>query len=93
VRFLVVLDAHSIIGRVYSRGQNDGYVNDGTDRHPVLDCLEVATDSASYLFAKRDMKRHGGGHQSLHIPHSSVVAVHIYADEAPKPFGFTPPEK
>jgi len=88
MRYLVVLDAESAIGRVYAKGINDGFVNDGQLDHPVLDCIEIATDSPYYLFVRRDLTRHGKSHQSMHVPHQSVVAIHHYADEGAKPFGF-----
>lgn len=90
MRFLVVLDARSPIGGCYASGNNDGFVHDGQIHHPVLDCLEVATDAPYYLFAKRDMTKQEKDYQSLYIPHGSVVAIHCYADEGSKPCGFVP---
>jgi hypothetical protein len=90
VRYLVVLNNRSPIGGVYASGNNDGFVRDGEEKHPVLDCLEVAKEQPFYLFARRDMSKNGGSHQSIYIPHSSVVAIHCYADEGPKPMGFIP---
>jgi hypothetical protein len=87
MRYLVILDAGSPIGRNYASGNNDGFIHDG---HPVLDCLEVATDAPYYLFAKRDMSKQAKNYQSLYIPHGSVVAIYCYADEGSKPFGFVP---
>jgi len=86
----VVLDARSSIGCVYANGNNDGFVNDGTPKHPVLDCTEIAVDSPYYLFAIRDMPGSGKPYQRLHIPHSSVVAIHHYAKVKEKPMGFAP---
>jgi len=86
--YLVVLDERSAIGSIYVSGNNDGFVTDGQLQHPVLDCTEISTDSPYYLFAKRDMSKQGKNYQSLHIPHSSVVAIYHYADEGSRPFGF-----
>ena len=88
MRYLVVLDARSTIGSIFAHGHNDGTVSDGDLRHPVLDCIEIATDSPHYLFVKRDLSRHGKDYQSVHIPHSCVVAIHHYADDGSRPFGF-----
>jgi hypothetical protein len=91
MRFLVILDARSAIGGSYAKGNNDGFMNDGNIQHPVLDCLEVATDAPYYLFAKRDMSNQGKQYQSLYIPHGSVVAIYCYSDEGSKPCGFITP--
>jgi len=88
MRYLVVLDAGSTIGRIYANGKNDGFVNDGKVDHPILDCTEIATDSPYYLFVRRDLSRHGKNQQTIHIPHSSVAVIHHYADTGSKPFGF-----
>jgi len=88
MRYLVVLDARTPIAGCYASGNNDGYINDGNLYHPVLDCLEVATDAPYYVFVKRDMEKQGSNYQSLYIPHGSVVAIYCYADEGPKPCGF-----
>jgi hypothetical protein len=90
MRFLVVLDARSPIGSIYANGSNDGFINDGDLRHPVLDCTEIATDSPYYLVIKRELSSHDKTCQSAHIPHSSIVAIHHYADEGSKPYGFAP---
>ena len=88
MKYLVVLDARSPIGSVYGSGSNDGFVKDGELRHPVLDCTEIGTDSPYYLYVKRVFSKQPEGYQSLHIPHSSVIAIHHYADAGPKPIGF-----
>ena len=88
MRYLVVLDVRSSIGRIYANANNDGFVTDGEIKHPVLDCTEIAIDSPYYLFATRDMSRTGNTYQHLHIPHGSVVAIHHYAEEIEKPVGF-----
>ena len=92
MKYLVILDNQSIIGRIYAKGNNDGYVSDGTEKHPVLSCTEVVTDNPCYVFAKRDLSGQGKSHQSLHIPHTSVVAIYHYADEGSKPMGFIAPD-
>lgn len=87
MRYLVVIDVHSPLGGIYASGDNDGFVRDRDQKHPLIDCVEVETGQPYCLFAKRDMARKGGV-QSVYIPHSSVVAVHCYADEGPRPMGF-----
>jgi hypothetical protein len=89
VRYLVVVDRGSTIGRVYAQGTNDGWVTSGDEKHPVLDCTEIDPDGP-YLFVKRDMTRHGGKYQTIYIPHGFVAFILVYADEGPKPIGFTP---
>jgi hypothetical protein len=63
-------------------------VADGGSGSPALDCVEISTDAPYYLYVKRDMRLHGGGTQTLHIPHSSVAYIVCYADNGPKPLGF-----
>ena len=92
MRYLVILDARSATGSIYASGNNDGFVRDGELRHPFLDCSEVVTDAPYYLFAKRDRSRQGQSYQSMYIPHGSIVYIHCYADEEPRPIGFMPPE-
>lgn len=90
MNYLVVLDANSPIGRICAESDNDGFVFDGRLRHPVLDCIEIATEAPNYLFARRDMSKHGKMQQALHIPQSSVVVIHHCDEAGCKPFGFTP---
>ncbi len=93
MRYLVVLDERSAIGSIYAAGNNDGFVTDSELEHPVLDCMEISLVSPYYLFAKRDLSDQGGNFQSLHIPHSSIVAIYQYADEGSRPFGFVAQKK
>lgn len=88
MKYLVVLDVNSEIGAIYSRGSHDGCVSRGEYQHPILDCSEIVTDAPYYLFVRREISK-GGGTQKLHIPHSSVVAIHIYDDNGPRPMGFS----
>lgn len=87
-KFLVILDAKSAIGALYANGSNDGFASDGTLKHPILDCAEINADLPSYLSATRDMKSQGKSHQSLLIPHGSVVMILRYAEEKPNAVGF-----
>jgi hypothetical protein len=75
---------------MYLDGYHDGLISSRGIDHPVLDCTEIAIDSAYYLYVRRDLSNHGKSHQFIHIPHSSVVVIHHYADEGSKPFGFIP---
>lgn len=90
MRFLIVLDANSTIGRIYANGSNDGFVNDGHQKHPVLDCIELTIDNPYYIFAIREMKKAAGSRQSLYLPHGSVAAIHLYDVTEPHPLGFLP---
>jgi hypothetical protein len=85
MRYLVILDAQSVVGSTYAAGNNDGFVGD----NPVLDCTEIQTDSPYYLFAKRDLSKQGGSHQSVFVPHGAVVMIACYEDQGPKLLGFT----
>ena len=89
MRYSVIIDARSATGSIYASGNNDGFVSDGQLRHPVLDCSEIITDVSYFVFIKRDMSKSGKSHQSLYIPHTSIVHIHCYADEGPQPMGFT----
>ena len=81
------MDARSPIGGCYASGSNDGFINDGNLYHPVLDCLEVATDAPYYAFVKRDMEKQGSNYQSLYIPHGSVARYLLLCRGGIKPFG------
>lgn len=93
MRYLVVLDAESPIGRVYAAGNCEGFVGEGETReirHPVLDCADINTESPCYLFVKRDPRQSNGPRQQVYVPHGCVVAIHVYDDSGPKPLGFVP---
>jgi hypothetical protein len=90
MHYLVVVDARSAVARIHMAGNNAGTVPDGELHHPVLDCLEVATDSPHYLFVKRKMPNTAVP-QLIHIPHGAVVAIYPYGVDAEPPFGFMPP--
>ncbi len=48
MKFVVILDGRSEIGRIYQQGSNDGIA---ADEHPCLECVNVVTDSPYYLYA------------------------------------------
>lgn len=94
MRYLIVLNANSPIGQLYSQGtiqdgSNDGFTA-GDFRHPILDCTEIAIDSPYYIFAKRAANREGAPRQSIYVPHGSVVAIYRYDEREPHPLGFLP---
>ncbi len=73
MRYLVVLDAGSPVGRMYAEGNNDGFTEQGD--HPVLDCTEINLDEPYYMYANRDRSKHGGSYQKVYLPHSSIVMI------------------
>ena len=86
-KYLIILDAKSSIGSMYANGSNDGFASDENIKHPILDCTEINADLPYYLSATRSMSK-GKSHQSLLIPHGSVVMVVSYAEEKPNDVGF-----
>jgi hypothetical protein len=88
MNYLVVLDAHSSIGKIYLYGNNDGTVTDGELHHAILDCTEIVTDSPYYLIATRIHKKEGKSHQTLYLPHGSIIAIYQYAEKEGRPMGF-----
>jgi len=90
-KYLVILDSRSVVGQMYLEGTHDGFVRVGDAKHPVLDCIEIETDSPYYIRAIRTLERIGGSSQTLYLPHSSVVVIYEYAKEERPPIGFHPP--
>ena len=88
MRYILVLDRRSPIGLIYDSGSNDGYIREGDQLHPFLDCTEVVTDAPNYVLVTRDMTKQGKSHQSIYVPHSSVLFIQCYADEGARPLGF-----
>lgn len=83
MRFFIVLDAQSVIGQTYLRGNHDAT----SEGHPAIDCKAIE-DVGPYLRASRNTANRGGSDQTLWIPHHSVVCIVEYAQDAPRPFGF-----
>lgn len=85
--FYVVLDSRTTAGQLYMQNNADGTINlEGQPAHPFLICQNI--EFAAYLYVERALE---DGHvQRLHIPHQSVVMVHVMGEDDPKPFGFTP---
>ncbi|WP_124919313.1 hypothetical protein [Burkholderia cepacia] len=86
MNYLVILDARTPIGAIYSE-KADGVVTDGSLRHPALYCSDVSIDHPLYLFVTRPLKK-GESHQSLHVPHHAVVAIHRLNESDTLPIGF-----
>lgn len=86
MKYLLVLDRHSAIGGVYAHG-NDGAVKGEHEDHPGLVCSQLDLHSPNYIFAVRPLKK-AGSHQSLHVPHHSVVAIFVLEEGQPNPIGF-----
>ena len=88
-KYLLILDCRSTIGSIYLNGNNDGTVTDGKLNHPLLDCTEIKMNNPYYIFAIRSLKKEGASHQSVYLPHGSVVAIYQYAEEQGYPPGFS----
>lgn len=88
MKYLIILDGRSPIGAIYLQGNNDGTTTDGEIIHPLLDCTQITTDSPYYIFATRSLKKEGKSHQTLYLPHGSVVAIYQYDESDPRPLGF-----
>src|SRR5438045_774428 len=88
MKYLVVLDRSSIIGDEYASGANGGTIKLGGVEHSALDCKEILHEMY-YLLVTRDMKRHGGGSQTIYIPHSAVAFILGYDKGDPLPMGFS----
>lgn len=88
MRYMVVLDVRSPLGRIYADGNHDALVAEGELKHPILDCVEVEPDRPNYLFVVRE-KRDNKARQTQYIPHAYVLSIHRYAEKDPPPFGFT----
>jgi hypothetical protein len=90
MRYLVVLDSRTTMGRHFLADKNnDGMAGDADSKQPALDCPKVDPSNFHYLIVTREI-RHGGGTQELYIPHSAVAYVVCYEDKGPKPMGFLP---
>lgn len=87
MKYLVTLDALSTIGKIYANGDNDGFVNDGDTRHPLIECNQIVTDSPYYIQATRIACKANGSNQILYLPHGSVVSVHCFDPDSDRPFG------
>lgn len=58
-------------------------------RRIPLACTDLTMDSPYYIFAKRQPTG-GEPHQSLYLPHDSVLMIFRYAEDEPNPLGFVP---
>lgn len=87
MKYLLILDAVSIPGKIYLYGKNDGYVTDGDTKYPVLLCTEIKMDNPYYIFAKRELKE-SESHQSLFLPYGSVAMIYQIEKDQPTPIGF-----
>lgn len=87
MKYLVTLDALSVIGKIYANGDNDGFVSDGKINHPVLECTQIVTDSPYYISATRTLCSESESDQILYLPHGSVVSVHCFELADCLPFG------
>ena len=87
MKYLVVLHADSTAGKIYTHEKNDGFVDDGRVKHPLIVCTELSMDNHHYMFVRRILNP-TNSHQSLHLPHSSVAMVVQFAEEQQLPAGF-----
>lgn len=82
LKYLVVLDSRSATGGLFEK-DCDLVMMDGEIRHPTLACSDVEMGNLHYIFATRPTKK-GSSHQSLFLPHHSVVMVFRYDGESPE---------
>lgn len=92
MRYIVVLDTNTQVGRAYAEGVNDGETTQGL---PIIDC-SLIDETGPYLSCTRNSRRTEGLDQSLWIPHFAVAYIVGYAQEDQRPIGFglaSPPPK
>lgn len=87
MRYLVGLDANSTTGKLFL-ANNDGFMNDGTQDHPLLECSDLGFDNPYYIYAIRDTRKAGGKHQSLYLPHGNVILIVEFDKKVRPPMGF-----
>jgi hypothetical protein len=92
VKYLIVLDANSTVGKIYSVACDyfvkvEEVTHFEEVKHPVLVCTEIETDNPNYIFARRPLKE-GATHQSLYLPHGSVAMILQIEEDQPIPIGF-----
>lgn len=90
MRYLVILDANSPVGKMYAEHQPAYMTTVGSVRHPVLECTEVDLSNHWYIFAKNSLAREGRTYQSIYLPHNSVIQIIRYEETEGTPFGFLP---
>jgi len=91
MKYLVVLDARSVIGAAYLNGVNDGIA----DGNPCLTCTSLDSAHPYFSEAVRSYRYRGESRQQrLQIPHHAIAFVVMYEIEgeetALRPFGFQP---
>jgi hypothetical protein len=92
-RYLLVLDRNSPVGRLYAESTPPPPTTDGSVAHPVLDCTEVDLSNPGYVEATGSHPRGGGPHQSVFLPHASVVRVIRYDVKDGLPAGYDMPQQ
>jgi hypothetical protein len=92
IRFLVVLDRNSPVGRLYAESTPPPPTTAGSVAHPVLDCTGVDLSAPGYVEATRPLPRGCLSEQLVWLPHSSVVQVVRYEEQDGLPAGFEQPQ-
>jgi hypothetical protein len=89
MRYLIVLDARSVVGQIFAE-HNDGLVTAGGLNHPMLECSEIDLSIPAYIFAIRNTRAAGGRNQRIYLPHGSVVSIQEFDVNNPLrgPIGF-----
>ena len=90
MKYFITINSLSAIGKIYAKGDNDGFVSDGNLSHPLLACTEIETSNPYYILATRPLRTAGGSNQTVYLPHDSVVSIHRYDVDEALPFGFVP---
>ena len=83
MKYLVILNANSIAGKLYLQGNNDGTVKENTTMHPVLHCIHIdmETYSPSYILLNRQSLKEEKLHQSILLPPHSIEMILEFFDE------------
>lgn len=89
MRYLIVLDAKSPVGRLYAKAKPP-FKKTG-EGHPVLECIDVDLSNHWYILANHSLAQAGGKRQSLFLPHGSVVQIVRYDETEELPMGFPVP--
>jgi hypothetical protein len=86
MKFLVVIDRDSPIGQAYDAWLPHVLV--GQHRHPAFVCTAMDPSNPWYMFVRTEPTTKHPAHQSIHLPHGSVLFVVQYAEDEQAPFGF-----
>ena len=88
MKYLVVIDANSLIGKAYA--PKNLAVAVGPETHVGLHCIAIDLSNPQYIFVQTDPNQPPGIRQSLHLPHGIVVMIAQYEVGDPPAIGFAP---